>query len=86
MVADNTTKVLLALILAALCALLLRTEVAPALAQPPQPSSQGAAIAFLGPDGTMAYVVSDGKISFWETDMVNNTPKLVMYDVQPLPK
>ena len=86
MVADKTTKVLLALILVALCALLLRLEVAPALAQSPQSSSEGVAIAHLGPDGTMAYVVSGGKISFWETDMVNGKLKLVMYDVQPLPK
>ncbi len=86
MAADKTTKVLLALILTALCALLLRSEVAPALAQSPQSSTQGVAIAFLGPNGTMAYVVSGGKISFWETDTVNNKPKLVMYDVQTLPK
>lgn len=84
MKADLTTKLLLALVLAALCALLIRGETTPALAQSqPVPSTGNIAISPIG--GTMAYVVSGGRIRFWETDTVNGKPKLVMYDSQPLP-
>ena len=80
---DRTTKVLLALILVTLCALLVRGEAPSALAQSRPAASEDTAIVYLG--GTMAYVVSGGMISFWETDTVNNKPKLVMYDSKPLP-
>jgi len=84
MKADLTTKLLLALVLAALCALLIRGAGTPALAQSqPAPSTGTVAIAPIG--ATMVYVVSGGRISFWETDTVNGKPKLVMYDSQPLP-
>lgn len=80
---DRTTKVLLSAILLMLCVLLIRTEVTPALAQSSPVPSGNTAIVSLG--GTMAYVVSGGMISFWETDTVNGKPKLVMYDSKPLP-
>ncbi len=82
---DRVTKVLLTLILVALCALLIRGEVTPALAQSRPASTDNPAIVFLGPNGTMAYVVSGGMISFWEIDTVNGKSKLVMYDAKPLP-
>ncbi len=82
---DRTTKVLLALIIVALCALLIRGEATPALAQSRSATADNPAITFLGPNGTMAYVVSGGVISFWEVDTVNGKSKLVMYDSKPLP-
>lgn len=85
MATDRTTKILLLLIFAALCALLFRQEAPLALAQSGGTTRDNPAIAFLGPNGSMAYVVSGGKISFWETDTVNGKPKLVMYDSEPLP-
>ena len=81
---DRTTKVLLTLILVALCAPLIRGEVTPALAQSRAVTSDNPAIVYLG-GGTMAYIVSGGMISFWEVDTVNGKPKLVMYDSKPLP-
>ena len=77
---DRMTQALLALILVALCALLIRGEITPALAQSRSATTGNPAITFLGPNGTMAYVVSGGMISFWEVDTVNGKPKLVMYD------
>ena len=85
MAADRTTKILLVLILVVLCALLFRQETVPALAQSRDMVRENPAIAFLGPNGTMAYVVSGGKISFWEVDTVKGNAKLVMYDAKPLP-
>ncbi len=82
---DRTTKALLSLILVALCALLIRGEVTPALAQSRPVTADNPAITFLGPNGTMAYVVSGGMISFWEVDAVKGKSKLVMYDAKPLP-
>ena len=82
---DRTTKILLTLILAALCALLIRGEMTPVLAQSRPATTDNPAIAFLGPNGTMAYVISGGMISFWEVDTVNGKAKLIMHDAKPLP-
>ena len=85
MTSDRTTKVLLALILVALCALLIRGEVTPAFAQS-QLAPNANAVAISSPALGAAFVVSRGKISYWENDNSTGTLKLKMYDSKPLPK
>jgi hypothetical protein len=86
MKADLTTKLLLALVLAALCALLIHGVGTPALAQSqPAPSTDTPAIAVLGSNGSLAYVVSGGKISLWEAIYIKGKPKIVMQASEPLP-
>ena len=77
---DRTTKILLALIFVALCALyvhLVLQQTADAPAVPPS--------AVVTTNGSMTYVVSGGYVSVWDMEMQDGKNRLVLVDQKPLP-
>ena len=86
---DRTTKVLLTLILMALCVLIFRQEPRAAMAAPvPGATPQTTAMIYHEGSGSTneLFVVSDGKLSLWYTGSDSqNIPKLYLADSKPLP-
>ncbi|GEM_PF-6462662 len=86
---DRTTKVLLTLILMALCVLLFRQGPAPVLAAPiPGTAAQATTMIYHEGSGTTSelFVVSNGTLSLWYTSQDSqNNPKLTLADSKPLP-
>ena len=83
---DRTTKILLALIFAALCAIyvhLVVSQSSPAdqtVTMPAPHANAGIVV-----NGPYTYVVSDGYLSIWNTQNVNGKDQLTMVDSKPLP-